>query len=32
VTFPIEIYSDARIKEFDEADRELGDYLLDQNP
>jgi bifunctional DNA-binding transcriptional regulator/antitoxin component of YhaV-PrlF toxin-antitoxin module len=27
VSFPIELYSDERIKEFDRADRELGQYL-----
>ena len=27
VAYPIEIYTDARIAEFDEADRELGERL-----
>jgi AbrB family looped-hinge helix DNA binding protein len=27
VTLPVEIYSDKRIREFDEAEAELGDFL-----
>ena len=27
VSFPIELYSNERVEEFDKADRELGQYL-----
>ena len=32
VTVPLEMYTDERIKEFDEAEQELDDYLAKQQP